>query len=127
MRKFLFTFLISCFASFFAIGQTYVQSSCGYTLIPGTGTPLTSGDDVVTSGVPIGFSFPFFGTNYTTCYVTTNGLLSFNAGIGSGCCSGQSMPNSPFATTIIAWSWDDMYTIGTTQYDYFTTDRKSVV
>ena len=121
MKKFLLLFL-TCFLTFAAAKAQviYTQGSCAYTPIAGSGTPLTSGDDIVTSNVPIGFNFNFFGTNYSTCHVSTNGFLSFNGGIGSGCCSGQSMPNAPTATTIVAWAWDDMYTVGTTQYDYLT-------
>ena len=46
----------------------------------GTATvALSSGtlDDGGWSGVPIGFSFNFFGTNYTTCNVGTNGTVMF--------------------------------------------------
>ena len=53
--------------------------------ISGTGTQLTAGptsggnvdDGHYTVGLP--FTFPFYGQNYTTIYVSTNGHIDFNA------------------------------------------------
>ena len=44
-----------------------------------TSVPLA---DDATAGVPIGFSFPFFGKSYTTVYVNSDGNLTFGAGDG---------------------------------------------
>jgi len=58
-------------------------SAAGNTLAAG-GTltaPLTSGtlDDGGWGGIPIGFTFNFFGTNFSTCNVGTNGIVTFGA------------------------------------------------
>ena len=43
------------------------------------GVPLTLGDDDYEQ-VPIGFSFPFQGSNYTDVFVNSNGSLTFGGG-----------------------------------------------
>jgi hypothetical protein len=119
MKK-LLLFLALVFVVNFAKAQCYSQISVPYNVIPAVSpVALTTGDDVVTSGVPIPFTFMFYGTGYTSCSITTNGLLGFTTLSGSGCCSGGSLPNNAISTNLIAWSWDDMYTFGGT-YQYFT-------
>ncbi len=56
----------------------------GYTIgiAPGTinsnlGTNLSLDDDVSTGALAIGFSFPFFGANYTALFVNSNGYATF--------------------------------------------------
>ncbi len=113
-------FLLGCLLAISQVAQaqmTYTINACGYAPIAGVGTPLPTGDDIVSGAVPLGFTFNFYATNYTQCYVSSNGFLSFNA-VGSGCCSGQLLPAAGFPN-MIAWSWDDMYTVGGT-VDYFT-------
>jgi gliding motility-associated-like protein len=43
----------------------------------GTSTNLTV-DDRYTSTIPLGFTFPFFGLNYTSLVASTNGYISFD-------------------------------------------------
>jgi hypothetical protein len=71
-----------------------------------TGTSLSLGDDGSTS-VPIGFTFDFYGTAYTTLTFSANGWLGFDAG-------GLSFSNACFPRTsaplqLIAAFWDDLY------------------
>ena len=59
-------------------------TSVGTTTLVNNGvatTTLASGslDDGGWSNVPLGFTFNFFGTNYTTCNVGTNGTVMFGA------------------------------------------------
>lgn len=70
-------------------------------------TPLTLSDDGVAS-IPIGFSFPFFGTPFTTVTVAANGFLSFSADPGGGCCSGTALPSSGAPPNLVAGFWDDL-------------------
>lgn len=64
-----------------AFGYTYADQSeatcpTQFIDITGTGTPVTSGDDV---GAPValtGPAFNFYGTDYTSLAMTTNGYLS---------------------------------------------------
>ncbi|MEM4292091.1 MAG: hypothetical protein QXR50_05180, partial [Archaeoglobaceae archaeon] len=44
-------------------------------------------DDAITCGLPIGFSFPFYGEHYDFFCMSTNGFLTFDgAGGGTGMC-----------------------------------------
>ena len=73
----------------------------------GTQLPI-SGDDSNVSGVPIGFDFPFYGSNFTTVNVCTNGWLSFTS-------TGTSFTNQPLPNSgtgvpenLLAAFWDDL-------------------
>jgi hypothetical protein len=104
--------------SFSGNAQWYTIQPCTYSVIPGTGTALPACDDCMSGMVPIGFTFPFYGQNYTQCDISSNGWLTFNSGMPS-VYPGQTMPYATIPT-MIAWSWDDMYTVGAT-FNYFTT------
>jgi cysteine-rich repeat protein len=78
-----------------------------YAPLPTTGIAGPTGDDNVLS-VPIGFTFRFFGTNYTNAVISTNGFISFDAAPGSGCCSGQALPNASAPNNLIAAGWTDL-------------------
>ena len=49
------------------------------------GTGIT-GDDVYSGVFPIGFTFNFYGTNYTDLVVGSNGVLNFNTTLAGGYC-----------------------------------------
>jgi hypothetical protein len=59
-------------------------------------------------GIPMGFSFQFYGNNYTTVGISSNGFLRFGGGSVSTCCGGQCLPNSSFYNSILPF-WDDLY------------------
>ena len=97
--------------------QLNANASTGYGVTPITFAPVTpggptgagpSGDDVVSGQIPIGFSFPFYGTNYTNLVISTNGFISFDAAPGSGCCSGQNIPNTSAPNNLVALCWEDL-------------------
>ena len=48
------------------------------TVSPEQSTPLVLSDDQMSGMVPIGFSFSFFGTEYTSLSVSSNGYVTFN-------------------------------------------------
>ncbi len=84
--------------------------------IPFSPTPIPSGtivgglsDDNVVGSFPIGFTFNFFGVDYTNFYVGSNGFVTFSAGMPSGCCSGQVLPSASTPNNLIALSWNDLY------------------
>ena len=54
----------------------FTQISGTYSAISG-GTSHTASDDAVYTGIAIGFTFNFNGTNYTTCAISTNGFITF--------------------------------------------------
>ena len=58
---------------------------------------ITTSDDWYTQ-VPLGFTFPMFGQNFTTSWAATNGFVTFRdpqiSGLGGGCCSGVDLRNT---------------------------------
>lgn len=71
-----------------------------------SGTPLASlGDDSSSSALPLGFTFPFFGNNYTTVIAASNGYLTF--GTGTSVYANTTLPTAATPNNLIAWLWDD--------------------
>jgi Peptidase family C25 len=77
--------------------------------ISATGTEVTgfaNPDDGISAAIPLGFSFPFYGSSFMTLRVCTNGFISF---------TDEAAPwgNTPLPTfgaprNIIAAFWDDL-------------------
>jgi len=58
--------------------DSYAITSVAYTPNPyNTGTFVTLSDDSQTGALPVGFTFCFFGTNYTNFYIGSNGWVAF--------------------------------------------------
>jgi hypothetical protein len=97
--------------------------------ISGTGTALALTDDSVAS-FPIGFTFDYYGGAYTSFYVSSNGFLS-DADYGSGCCTGQPLPDTFTPNGVIAGWWEDLNPSsgGTIQYQTLGTapNRRAIV
>lgn len=74
--------------------------------------------DSYTGLLPLGFTFNFFGANYTGFYLSNNGWLSFSPPVNSGCCEGQKLPNASQPNNLIAFAWEDLepYYGGTVRY-----------
>ncbi len=75
--------------------------------------PITSGsppsyrnDDGSTNLIPLGFSFCFYGTTYTDCYINNNGNISF----GSPYSTFSSNPFPDPGFEMIAPFWGDVDT-----------------
>ena len=93
-----------------APGEGYSNGPVPFALLPMV-APTTIGglsDDNVVGSFPIGFTFNFFGTDYTNFYFGSNGFVTFSAGMPSGCCSGQNIPNASSPNNLIAYCWDDL-------------------
>jgi hypothetical protein len=88
-------------------------------------TNVTMGDDSVVN-VPLPFTFPFYGQNFTNSWMYSNGAVNFKSGSAPGgfCCSGQPLTTSlnsgynysilPLWTDLIAGSSDSShYKLGT--------------
>jgi N-acetylneuraminic acid mutarotase len=80
-------------------------------------------DDCVSTGLPIGFAFSFFGTSYTTFNLSSNGFIEFGAIISQGCCVGRSIPLADGIDNIIAAAWTDLYPGGGGLISYETRGR----
>jgi len=75
--------------------------------ISATGTGWLSGDDAYQNGINIGFTFPFYGNNYTQLNITTNGWINF--GINDTYdYSNDAIPNIDTPNNFIAPEWDDL-------------------
>jgi hypothetical protein len=77
-------------------------------LIPGG----AQSDDSV-SDISLGFMFPFFGQNYTSATVSSNGFVQFGGSDSARCCNADS---STFVAgyPTIAGAWFDLYPPGNT-------------
>jgi Thrombospondin type 3 repeat len=84
--------------------------------ISGIGTPVTLDDDDSVN-VPIDFTFTYYGIDYTTVNISSNGFLSFTS-TSFGCCLGQSYPSS--ITGMISGTWGDFYPAGHGSVTYIT-------
>ncbi len=100
----------------------------------------TLGDDVWSSVVPIGFTFNFYGVNYTNCIIGSNGLVSFNTGQANGGCpwslgavGPMPAPGFPSSHNSVMLCYSDMnpsaFPIGTIEYQTIGTapNRQFVV
>ena len=95
----------------------YSVATAFYAPVSGSGTAGPSGDDATLS-VPIGFPFTFYGAAYTNAVISTNGFISFDAGSGNGCCSGQLLPDVNTPNNLVALAWNDL-TAAAGQITYF--------
>lgn len=81
-------------------------------------------DDCVNVGLPIGFSFTFFGNTYTTFGISSNGYIGFTPpAFGDGCCSGRVIPSADLNNNLIAAAWTDLFPGGGEGIFYETRGR----
>ena len=79
--------------------------------ISGTGDLiLSTGDDVTSGPINLGFTFPLYGTLFDSIRVCSNGFLSFTS--SSTAYSNQPLPNAGGAENMIAPFWDDLNLTG---------------
>jgi len=97
--------------------ETFVTELCGTTNGP-------SGDDVVSAALPIGFTFNYYGVNYTQFAISTNGNIQLGDGSGSlnnptysTAFSDVAIPNTANPNNMIALAWDD-WLVSTGQINY---------
>ena len=105
------------------ICDSYTVASIPFAPILG-GAPLTiltTGNDVYSTAMPIGFTFNFYCLNFTQFYVSTNGFVGFTGGAGSGCCTGQLLPNTTTPNNLISCGWNDFTLTGGATIQYFLT------
>jgi uncharacterized protein YjdB len=111
MKKIFLLLTLLC-AGFYIQAQTaasygFSAFTAPYSSISGTGTmlPLLSDDDVTELSVPIGFTFNYCGTPYTTTSICTNGWISLSNS------PAIDWTNLPFLIDGPGWImpfWDDM-------------------
>ncbi|RMA57764.1 M36 family metallopeptidase [Ulvibacter antarcticus] len=88
--------------------------------ISGSATSVSLIEDGPSGLLPLGFTFSFFGNDFTNFYLQSNGFLSFdNSGTtGSASWTPVAIPNTGGPNNMIAYFWDDMSPQlgGTVQY-----------
>ena len=72
------------------------------------GTAIPSSDDVTHGPFNIGFTFNFFGNNYTQFYVGSNGWIGFSPGQTTGY-TAAFIPNSGSPRNVIMADWEDLF------------------
>lgn len=72
------------------------------------GTVVPSSDDVTHGPFNIGFTFNFFGNNYTQFYIGSNGWIGFTIGQTTGY-TAVYIPNSGSPKNVIMSDWEDLY------------------
>ena len=79
--------------------------------ISGTGTVIAglNGTDDTSVSIPIGFSFPFYGTSNANVSVSSNGLLTFGGTDASF--TNSDLTNTPSLAAISPF-WDDQFVTG---------------
>ena len=69
------------------VGGTYAISTIPFISQPAVANLVTLSDDAMSTALPIGFTFNFFGNAYTQFEISSNGFITFNLGANaSGCC-----------------------------------------
>jgi hypothetical protein len=92
--------------------------------IAGTDAFITAIDDTYSGVLPIGFNFPFYGTNYTNVVAGTNGYLTFDVARAGAYCawslSSGNVPNATYDGAIIMGPWHDI------DPDYTTSPTRTI-
>jgi hypothetical protein len=86
--------------------------------ISATGTTAATGDDNNGGPFNLGFPFSYYGTDYSTVRVCTNGWLSFSA--TSTEYTNQGLPNSAAPNNLLAVFWDDLNVTGAATVKYLS-------
>ena len=88
--------------SFGGPGYAWIEIGATGTEIGGFSNP----DDAISAAIPIGFSFPFFGNNFTSLHVCTNGFVTFGTAVPLF--FGTSLPSIEAPGNIIGAFWNDL-------------------
>lgn len=100
----------------------YSVTSIGFDTLSGVGTNVVLADDNAVL-VPLGFTFNFYGNNYTSVRIGSNGYLSFGTAGHTGFASrnSQDVPNATDPDDMIALCWEDLNPPAGGSVDYYTT------
>ena len=74
--------------------------------LDGVGTELDMTANEVSDPIDLGFDFPWYGEYHSSIYISTNGLVGFNAYVVSQV--NQNLPNTSNPNDLIAAFWDNL-------------------
>ncbi|MEM7102507.1 MAG: CARDB domain-containing protein [Bacteroidota bacterium] len=130
MRKLYYPVLwLALFHFFIPSGNAqndYIVDQTGvFAPVAGSGSQVFLYDDELSGALPIGFTFTFFGNDYTDFHISSNGFITFDDSGIDGCCEGEPIPdnsNGYAPDNFIAFAWGDLSPgyAGET-IEYFTT------
>ncbi len=125
--RLLFTFLFSFFTlASFAQVDIDVPSGADTTICDGAPLTLhavtngyvsttvsTPSDDTYTSSYPIGFTFNYYGTNYTNFVISSNGFITFTTSLAGGYSQwnvtlGGAIPGNTYAPNAVMGCYADL-------------------
>ncbi len=91
------------------------------------GTPITNlnGDDQNSGPISLGFSFPFYGRDFDSVRVVTNGWLSFTNATTD--LSNDPLPNTGAPENLLAVFWDDLHFRSQNKASYYADGEKFIV
>ncbi|PHX82726.1 MAG: hypothetical protein CK539_03130 [Flavobacteriales bacterium] len=93
--------------------NTYAISTIPYAPDPyNVGTSVFLQDDQWSQIINLPFSFCFYGNNYTTCMIGSNGMLSFSVNGAGGYCQwpiGAPVPTNQNPMNTVMGPWQDLY------------------
>ena len=69
-------------------------------------TGFSNPDDAMSGAIPMGFTFPFYGANFSSVYVCTNGFVTFGSAVPLF--FGTSLPSIEAPGNIIGAFWNDL-------------------
>jgi subtilisin family serine protease len=116
-----------------AFGYRWIDSddpggpSVSWVDISSQGTSVSLGEDNSVGPISMGFSFPYYGNNYSSLYIGSNGILTF--GGGSGEWINDYIPDTADPDNLIAVWWDDLSPDdgGSVKYYYDSTNHRFIV
>ena len=76
--------------------------------ISGTGSDVLLDDDEVSDALPVGFSFNFYGIDYTNFYISSNGFITFNSDADDDWYEAMILPDIEMPNNLIAMAWSDI-------------------
>ncbi len=102
--------------------------SFNYIDITSSGTPVAGfADDNFVGPFSIGFTFNFYGADYTEFYISSNGFIGFGPTTGYHKFTNVQPPVTTSPNNFIAWLWDDLIPRGDSEVYYQNFADKLVI
>jgi hypothetical protein len=125
MKKFIFLFVL--ISPLFVRAQCYTVASTPYDW-PAIANPFytfSTGDDQWSSRIDIGFTFCFYGAQYDSLLIGTNGIVTFNTDSANGYCMWpvlSPIPSAATPTNSIMVPWNDLkFDVPNNRFAYYWT------